>query len=121
MNRSILVIEDDADVREVLVDVLVAEGLRVYSATHGAEALAWLRQGHTRPSVILLDLAMPVVDGVTFIDELLADRVLRSIPVIAVTAQTALSPAVRAAVLTVLTKPVELNVLLETVHQASAS
>ena len=79
---SVLVVDDDFDARNLLALALSVEGYAVMSATNGAEALAVARRH--RPGVILLDLAMPVMDGFAFREEQLRDPVLADIPVICV-------------------------------------
>ena len=66
---SILVAEDDLNFRDTLEDVLVEEGHTVVCARNGAEALVDLGR-MARPALILLDLQMPVMDGVTFLSRL---------------------------------------------------
>jgi CheY-like chemotaxis protein len=77
----ILVIEDDAGVREALSKVLGDAGLRVEVATDGLTGLERLRKG-ARPSVIVLDLQMPRLCGVEFLHEMRADPRFEHIPVI---------------------------------------
>jgi CheY-like chemotaxis protein len=78
----ILVAEDDDAVRETMCDILEGEGYRVATAASGAEALGILRSVSARPSVILLDLMMPGMDGWTFREAQMADSRLHAIPVI---------------------------------------
>ena len=78
---AILVIEDDGDVRGCVSQLLRSEGFTVDGAENGQEALAYLRT-HPAPSLILLDLTLPVVDGVEFRKRQLADARLAKIPVI---------------------------------------
>jgi CheY-like chemotaxis protein len=67
--KRVLVVEDTADARELLVELLTAEGYEVEAACDGAEALRLLRGG--RPfDLVLLDLMMPVMDGIELIDAL---------------------------------------------------
>jgi CheY-like chemotaxis protein len=66
----ILLVEDDAAVRLLLTDFLMARGYQVESASNGAEALARLRE--QRPDAMVMDLQMPIVDGWTLL------RTLRS-------------------------------------------
>ena len=81
---EILVVDDDADIRETLVEVLEFEGYVVVGAANGKEALEQLRR---RPvSVILLDLMMPVMDGFEFRTAQLDDPRLSDIPVVVVSA-----------------------------------
>ena len=82
--RSVLVVEDHADLREMLAVMLESEGFRVQVAQNGREALECLRR--SRPSVILLDLMMPVMTGDEFRAHQLADPRYRDVPVICMTA-----------------------------------
>ena len=66
---NILIAEDDLGFRDTLEDVLVEEGHRVSVARNGAEALAVLG-GLEPPVLILLDMNMPVMDGMTFLSHL---------------------------------------------------
>ena len=81
----ILVVEDDSDVREAYQDVLVEAGYDVETAANGALALDRLRKG-AAPSLVLLDLMMPVMDGWQLRALMEQDASLRDIPVIVVTA-----------------------------------
>jgi CheY-like chemotaxis protein len=83
--QPVLVVEDDGAVREMLRRFLVLEGLKVMEATNGREALA--RVAEKRPSLILLDLMMPEMDGFTFMSEFRAHEDWRSIPVVVITAK----------------------------------
>lgn len=67
--RSVLLAEDDLDVRECIADLLLEAGCTVVQALDGADALAKLDQVE-RPCLILLDLVMPRLGGVEFLDEL---------------------------------------------------
>jgi CheY-like chemotaxis protein len=66
---SVLLAEDDYNFRDTLDDVLVEDGHSVVCARNGAEALVALN-GLLRPALVLLDLHMPVMDGVTFLNHL---------------------------------------------------
>lgn len=82
---AVLVVEDDPDIRDVLMEALDQAGFTVRSAANGAEALADLRAGHL-PGVILLDLMMPVMDGWQFRAEQLKDTRLAGIPTMVISA-----------------------------------
>ena len=82
---SILVIDDEPDTLSALVELLEEEGYTAQRAAEGAEALALLRGGW-RPSLILLDLKMPVMDGAEFLRRVALDADLSEIPVAIVTA-----------------------------------
>jgi CheY-like chemotaxis protein len=83
---SVLIIEDDDGVAESLAAILREEGYVVESATNGAEALRRLRE-RPLPTLILLDLMMPVVDGIDFRRRQLADPELSKIPIIIISAR----------------------------------
>ena len=63
MTERILVVDDDAALRRLVVDALEAEGYTVVIAPNGAVALDCLRREHHRLDMVLLDLTMPVMDG----------------------------------------------------------
>jgi CheY-like chemotaxis protein len=66
--KRVLLVDDDDDLREALCDILTFGGYEVVGVGNGDEALAWL-QGH-RPDLILLDLMMPGMSGVEFMERL---------------------------------------------------
>lgn len=78
----VLVIEDEQSLRQALEIRLLQEGYRVDVAGHGREGLEKVEQA--TPDVILLDLLMPVMDGVDFLKELRVER-KRKIPVVVLT------------------------------------
>ena len=78
--RSVLVVDDDVDIRLVVRMILEGGGYDVIEAADGAEALARLREH--RPCVILLDLMMPGVDGFQFRAKQMQDPSLADIPVV---------------------------------------
>ncbi len=80
---NILVVEDDAQIRMMLVRTLTGAGYRVLAAEDGSVALEYLRSTGALPSLILLDLMMPQMDGITLRRAQLADPSLAGIPVIA--------------------------------------
>ena len=84
MPKKILVVEDDADNRRIAVKILAVAGYDVLEATDGAQALALARSEH--PDLILMDLALPTVDGWEATRQLKADPATHTIPVIALTA-----------------------------------
>jgi len=85
-DRSVLVVDDDADVRECIKDALEVEGYRVTGAANGKDALRLLKDDVVRPDIILLDIMMPEMDGWAFRAEQLKDPELASIPVLVFTA-----------------------------------
>jgi CheY-like chemotaxis protein len=116
-HHPVLVVEDEPDIREVMVAILESEGYVTRAATHGAEALAHLRSGLT-PCLILLDLMMPVMDGWTFCQERDKDPSLAAIPVIIVSAVARKDPknsSLRA--VDHLPKPLDVGSLLSVVQR----
>lgn len=87
--RTLLVVDDDADVRGVISDALSSEGYRVRFACDGREALALLAEG-PRPDAIVLDLAMPNMTGWQFRDLQKRQPDLARIPVLVVTGSSPL-------------------------------
>jgi CheY-like chemotaxis protein len=81
----ILVVEDDADVRDALAEALGGAGLRVELAVDGQDALERLRAG-CMPAAILLDLRMPRMSGELFLRSIRAEPRLEHLPVITMTA-----------------------------------
>ncbi len=115
--KTVLVVDDDRDIRDVLTDALEAEGYLVVTAADGQEALNWLRSAAERPCIILLDLMMPRMDGVQFRTELLNDGELAHIPVVVLSADpSAIVAAKSLSFAGSLRKPVPLEALLAAVH-----
>ena len=79
--QTVLVIDDDREVRESLRTLLQLDGHKVKTARDGQDALEQLRGG-LRPSIILLDLMMPAMDGQHFRAEQLRDPEFAHIPVV---------------------------------------
>lgn len=67
-SSSVLIVEDDRDLREAYVMILQSEGIDVHSAENGQVALNTI-QSHGFPGIIFLDLRMPVMDGIAFLQE----------------------------------------------------
>ena len=82
----VLVIEDDADTREMMRHTIEKMGLSVAETANGRRALSWLGE-HPAPAMILLDLMMPEMDGFEFLDAVAARAEWHEIPVIVVTAK----------------------------------
>jgi CheY-like chemotaxis protein len=82
---TVLVVDDDRAVIEALTEMLESDGYDVVAARDGIAALNRLRSG-LRPSVILLDLMMPRMDGWDFRQQQLKDEDLKDIPVVVITA-----------------------------------
>ena len=114
--REILVVDDDDDVREILQRELEAAGFATSGAANGAEALD--RVARKRPTLVLLDMVMPVMTGEQFVEAIHRDERLRDLPVVVITAWP--REARRLPVREVLTKPLEMQTLLDSVNAALA-
>ncbi|NJN19708.1 MAG: response regulator [Oscillochloris sp.] len=113
-----LVLDDDAAIREVLSEVLEEEGYQVKSAANGREGLQILRANDGSAGLILLDLMMPIMNGWDFRALQLQDPALATIPVVVLSADRDIR--LKAASISAhdyLAKPVDLNVLVEAVRR----
>jgi CheY-like chemotaxis protein len=111
------VVDDDADIRESITDVLEMRGYRVRTAVNGQQALDILRAGE-RPCVILLDLMMPVLNGWEFRAEQTRDEQLATVPVVIISGDGSTSQkAATMGISQYLRKPLELSVMLEVVKR----
>ncbi|GAB4198059.1 MAG: hypothetical protein OHK0022_16880 [Roseiflexaceae bacterium] len=110
---SILVVEDDMIIRAVLVELLTEAGHNVVEAENGREALDLLRQQGQLPSLIMLDLMMPVMTGWELCAVLALDPALSHIPVAVLSAVSQLGERTRElGAVTTLSKPVDLDTIL---------
>jgi CheY-like chemotaxis protein len=116
MVGSVLVVEDDEDIRADLAAILRVKGFSVEEAANGREALARLRDG-ARPCVMVLDLMMPVMNGWELRTAMLGEQALAAIPVVVVSGKGRIAPDEEAtlAPAAVLVKPFELTELLDLV------
>ncbi len=83
--KKICIIDDNDDIREIYRMKMITEGYDVLTATNGKEGMDVIRESH--PVVILLDIEMPVMNGIEVLAELKKDAVLAKIPVIMLTNQ----------------------------------
>lgn len=81
---TIMVVEDYDDTRQLLKALLERKGYRVLEATNGREAVEVATRG--RPDLILMDLDLPIIDGIEATNRIRRDAGLRDVPIIAVTA-----------------------------------
>jgi CheY-like chemotaxis protein len=115
--KTIMVVDDDADVRDAVTDLLEGHGYAVIPASNGQEALDELKAGE-KPSLILLDVMMPIMDGQAFSAEQQADPELSDIPVVAFTAfGAALDKMKDMKVSARIEKPVQADELLDSVDR----
>jgi CheY-like chemotaxis protein len=114
--KSVLIVDDDLDIREVLSETLAERGFDVATAANGLEALGKLRELGVRPSVILLDLMMPIMDGYAFLEQRRLDPMLAAIPLAIVTAGHGVEPERLGDGLQIVKKPFDVPRLVGILH-----
>jgi DNA-binding NarL/FixJ family response regulator len=115
----VLVIDDEADIRELIALELSLEGFDVITAGDGADGLALARS--EAPEVIVLDLMMPGIDGWEVLRRLKADSELAGVPVVILSARTAEIDRVRGGIegaVSYLTKPFDVDALRDAIEDA---
>jgi DNA-binding response OmpR family regulator len=116
-DKLVLVVEDEADLRHFVEDVLISEGYRVVGASNGLEALDEVKR--ETPDVILLDMRLPVMDGWQFSRELRDhDGARQAIPIVVMTALGARDIAREIGAKAFLQKPFNIDDLLNIVQAA---
>ena len=113
--ETILLVDDDPDVREVLGEFLAMRGYAVEACANGADALAYLRHGPL-PHIILLDLQMPVMDGYEFRAAQERDAKLANIPVVLISDQATIDRS-RIDGVDVLPKPFKVDKLVGVIEK----
>lgn len=114
---SVMVVDDDQAIREVMEELFVDEGYDVVTAANGEEALSVLRANSKHPGVILLDLNMPIMTGWEFRNVQRQDPKLASIPVVVFSADRGLlNSANQLDAAAYLAKPLDIVTLLDTVE-----
>ena len=115
---SILVVDDEMGIRELLHEILTEEGHTVYPAESANQARAVREQ--MEPDLVLLDIWMPDTDGITLLKEWARDNLL-TMPVVMMSGHATIDTAVEATrigALNFLEKPIALQKLLKTVTKA---
>ncbi len=120
-SKTVMVVEDDSDIRETIAEVLQDDQYRPVLAPDGAAALDQLRAAEPKPCVILLDVMMPVLDGRAFRARQQADPELKEIPVVVLSAHAdAAAAAAEMKAEGFIRKPVDLHNLLDTIERFCA-
>jgi two-component system response regulator MprA len=113
--QTVLVVDDEEDLLQIVREVIEQEGFRVLTARSGDHALDLLRSGET-PCLILLDMKMPGMSAQEFRSHQLADPRIATIPVVGFTGvSNGELVMLRTSLSSYLRKPVNLHQLLETV------
>jgi DNA-binding NtrC family response regulator len=121
MGAKILIVDDEANLRKTLAEILRKRGYETLEAGDGSEALQLL--GDTTPDLIFSDWKMPKLDGAEFLQHLRSERRLASIPVIVITAfgsSHSAIEAVRLGAYDFVTKPFDLEEIALTAKRALA-
>lgn len=113
--RTVLIVDDDESIREVLEMMLEIENYEVLLAENGKEALRKLAECSIPPCLILLDLMMPVMNGWQFIEAKEKAEAFAAIPVVVITAFRDKAESIKAD--DVILKPVDYDGLLKTVRK----
>jgi two-component system chemotaxis response regulator CheY len=116
MTHTVLVVEDEEELREMMRDALELNGYRVVTAEHGQDALDKLN-GIEHLCLVILDLLMPVMNGWDFVARMRQRAELASIPVVVHSSAPASPPA---GVTRVLQKPMNFDRLLSLVGEYCA-
>src|SRR5438445_12054242 len=122
---NVLIVEDDADTREMLTTLLSTEGFHAVAAEDGLEALHLLRTVRRRapnvPCLVLLDLKMPRLSGNEFRRAQLGDPIVANVPVAVISGATdAQQRAQDLGAVATVTKPIDFDVLLQVVQRYCA-
>ena len=115
-DTTVLVVEDEEDIRLLLKTVLESEGYRVVEVTTGKDAVDAARE--ILPSLILMDISLPLLDGLSATRLIKAEEALRDVPIIAVSAyHTARRRAAQAGCADLIGKPIDIEELKKVVRQ----
>ncbi len=117
----ILVIEDDPALRELLYTTLTRNGYEVSLAEHGLDALLQIDKAVQKPQLLLVDIMLPELDGLTLVRALKTRAETRTIPVVFITAKTdskTIAEGISAGARYYVTKPFMLDDLLTKVKRA---
>jgi CheY-like chemotaxis protein len=121
MSTKVLIVEDDKDIRRNLKSLLESEGYVVEVAENGQVALDLLNTAVDLPSVIILDLMMPVMDGFQFREKQILNARIASIPVAIMTAGGQVDEKkIRTGVSAALKKPADVDEILSVVKKLAS-
>jgi len=114
---TVLIVDDDEDVRDMVALSVSAEGFAAATASDGKEALDRLRET-PKPSLVFLDLRMPRMNGFDVLAAMRREPELGAVPVVVITGDSTSVPrAIAAGAVECLVKPIELDDLIATVRR----
>jgi CheY-like chemotaxis protein len=120
--KTVLIIEDEADAAELFAEMMRVSGFRVFKTSSSAPAITMMSA--EKPDVVLLDIMMPDISGLDILRQMRADPELTNIPVVVVSAKSMpadIKNGMEAGASTYLTKPVGFLELKEAVERALGS
>ncbi len=120
--KTVLIIEDEADAAELFAEMMRVSGFRVLKTTSSAPAMAMMTA--ERPDIVLLDIMMPDISGLDILRQMRREPALANIPVVVVSAKSMpadIKNGMEAGAFTYLTKPVGFLELKEAVERALGS
>jgi DNA-binding response OmpR family regulator len=120
----ILVIEDDAALRQLLATTLRKAGYRVALAEHGLDGLMQIDRASPKPQLLLVDIMIPELDGLSLVRALRSNNETRNIPVVFITAKSdtrTIAEGISVGAKYYITKPFVLEDLLTKVKRAIGS
>ena len=117
--NKILLVEDDMDIQDNLKAFLEMENFEVTTVANGKQALDLL-QKEGKPSLILLDIMMPVMNGYEMLAEMKQRNIFLDIPIILLSAATDIEETARQQVVQFIRKPIALDKLLNTIKEIHA-
>jgi CheY-like chemotaxis protein len=115
--KPVLVVDDDADCRQVIDEILSGAGVSVTQACDGKQALVCMRCSN-EPALVVLDLEMPVMSGVELLARMKADERLSSVPVLILSGTRESNAPLGHPVIGFLAKPCSMQGLVATVKNA---
>jgi CheY-like chemotaxis protein len=114
--KSVMVVDDDDDIRETISGLLAQRGFQVTTAADGNDALQQLRSGDL-PGLILLDLMMPSMSGEEFRAWQMNDPRLAAVPVVVLSGAGMVDEVGKKMKVEAISKPIELTILVDTVKR----
>ncbi|MFA6236316.1 MAG: response regulator [Bacteriovorax sp.] len=116
-DKYVLLIEDDLDINEAIQSILEEEGFKVKCTFNGREAIEFLKDTSTIPSLILLDIMMPYMNGYEFREAQLKEPRISNIPTIILSAAGKHEDIEKLHFRECLKKPLDLETLIDVVKR----
>ena len=119
-NLKILYVEDEEDIRDEMLEILSLDFEEIKIAANGQEGLQIFKEFH--PDIIISDIQMPLLDGISMAKEILAiDPKMKIVFTTAFNEESQLKRVKDLGIQDYITKPVNINKLLDTIHKITSS